>query len=138
MFDRNIDVAKIMRKIKTEYKTDDSMNLKAALKKGENFDHLVRELRKRCSDNLMPGNHLPQASRFPAFCRKFIQLFARCIRKSSGFILRDQYVVNESMDRCIATLTEKENLIFAVLCKKIEYLEKENRVLKKRISDLEK
>ena len=135
MFDSKVDVAAIMQEIKRSV-LGDMDNEYALGNEAEKIADFIHNTRKENEPYMEIGLRLPQALRFPAPVRKMIVLFSRLVRKSTRFIAKDQIIVNHNVDACIKALVEREDAIRKELESRIAAMERENKILIKKLDTI--
>lgn len=127
MFHSEIDVAEIMREIKSnivpevfESSSDDEL---------QRITDFINNTRNNSEEYVNIGYILPNTAKYPPIIRKIVILVLRVIRKLSRFIINDQIVFNKNTVACIKALVEREDAIV----RKVAELREEDREREKEL-----
>ena len=112
MFDKEIDVAKIMSQIKEQSSTaecdDGTSNPKDSIF-AENFQknrYLIEDYSKIIEERKIVGVKIPQFTRFNKALRKPLQFITKVVFKLAHPITRDQNIVNSHMQLSLKKMAE--------------------------------
>lgn len=166
MYDKSIDVAEIMRKIKSEVMPEDVYTSKSSSKTPQILADSINEInrihsflintRSNMELHKVIGYNVPKFDRFPLLVRKLLRLTARIISKTTRFITREQNIVNDDISAFLKAVVESEQQIIKALSymdllsnqnrelenknmeslKKIAALENKNEVLSKQLIEV--
>ena len=133
MFHSTIDVAEIMREIKS--------NIVPEISEASSDDELQRitdfiyNRRNSSEEYENIGYILPDATKYPSIIRKIIVFVLRVVRKLSRFIINDQIIINKNTNACIKALVERED---AIVRKVTEEKEREKELQREKEQQREK
>lgn len=142
MYHKEIDVAAIMREIRKKTDLQDNLGLSALY--DEKGYEKVREISRYLQDSrawieekreeakpvLEMGMRIPAFNMIRPLFRKACILIARCIRKATLHITREQTIVNRRLDECVHELAKSDQLLTTQL---IQLLYENNQLLKNEI-----
>lgn len=125
MYDKFIDVAEIMRKIKSEVIPEDTFVTEFNGQASQGLSTFVNEINRIHSFLINTrgdmdfhkriGYSIPRFDRFPWPIRKIFVLIARIVAKTTRFITREQNVVNEDISASLKAIVESERQIVKAL-----------------------
>lgn len=121
MYNKFIDVAEIMRKIKSEVIPEDTYMSELSGQTSQGLSDTISEINRIHSfitntrDNIdhhkRIGYNIPTFDRFPWPLRKLFVFTARIVARITRFITREQNVVNEDISASLKAIVESERQI---------------------------
>ena len=139
MFDKEIDVAKIMMQIKEQNSilndSKSSLDIKDSVFE-ENFQknkYLLEDYSKTIEERKIVGVKIPQFSRFNKLIRKPLQFITKVLFKLAYPITRNQNIVNNHLHLSVNKMAELIEMMEKARMEDIEII----RVMQKRIESLE-
>lgn len=152
MYDKSIDVAEIMRKIRSEVIPEDIYATKLSSETPQVLSDSINEMNKIHSflvntrNNMelhkIIGYSIPRFDRFPWLARKIFTFTARIIAKATRFITKEQNIVNDDISASLKAIVESEQQIMKalsymdILSKQNRELENKNIVLSKQLAEV--
>lgn len=158
MFNTQIDVAKIMEKIKADVakkgsagtiRASASENISSSEPEETLFDTAgiktelaridtyVYNVNDKSNDYVRIGERIRISPKSKGLIRKLKIFFKRCVRKSTRFLAEDQIEVNQNSVNCIRALSEYNNAMLPVV-DGVDELYKQNILMRQHIQELEK
>ena len=122
MYNKEIDVAQIMREIKAKvvpeknilFEVDhDDLNeenreIISIINELDRIHSFIENTCDNSSEYLEVGMRIPEYSKFPFVMRKIFILITRTMRKLTRFLAKDQTIVNKNVDATIKALVESQ------------------------------
>lgn len=148
MFNETIDVADIMRKIRSEVLPDDNFDVQFDSNVSQELSNLTNDIkrihefiintRNNIENHKNIGYNIPAYSRFPWIVRKPFHFISRIFSLAIRFITREQNIVNNDVSASIKAIVESEQQIFkalSIISNHSSKLEEINVVLSKKLDD---
>ena len=148
MYNKEIDVAAIMRDIKSrvipenstfieidDCESKENREIISIINEVDRIHSFINNTRENSADYLDFGMRIPEYSRFPYIIRKILVLITRIMRKLTRFLAKDQTIVNKNTDATIKALVESQEQLLKSIKNTME-LNNRNNHLEKEINSL--
>lgn len=149
MFNKEIDVAKIMHEIKTKVRKENMSEYfyfdKSASENQNELNKVYSEIhrindyiennRKEAENYSEMGRSIPVSDSRGSIVRKVLTFYKRFFRKSTRFLVLDQTEFNNRMLKCMRGVYESQQHLFTII-NQVKRLEEENEKLKNELENL--
>lgn len=125
MYDTEINVSEIMRKIKEQVIPIDELEdldynnssdiFTKEIQKIKITHEYIENIQENMQPYLMTGQRLPEFTRFPWPIRKILRLVARIFARCTRFITIEQNMVNQNLIEIIQNLMESEKELISLM-----------------------